>query len=60
MSGPTPRRTLVTGADTDLGRAFVRRLHAAGDELVLAGGERDALEALAERAVRTPPRGPAR
>ena len=47
MSGPTPRRTLVTGADTDLGRAFVRRLHAAGDELVLAGGERDALETLA-------------
>lgn len=48
MSGPAPRRTLVTSADTDLGRAFVRRLHAAGDELVLAGGERGALEALAE------------
>ncbi|MHC1557955.1 SDR family NAD(P)-dependent oxidoreductase [Actinomycetospora sp. C-140] len=47
MSGPTPRRTLVTSADTDLGRAFVRRLHALGDELVLAGGERGALEALA-------------
>lgn len=47
MSGPVPRRTLVTSADSDLGRAFVRRLHAAGDELVLAGGERDALEALA-------------
>lgn len=48
MSGPVPRRTLVTSADTDLGRAFVRRLHAAGDELVLAGGERGALEALAD------------
>jgi len=47
VSGPTPRRALVTGADTELGRAFVRRLHAAGDELVLAGGERAALEALA-------------
>ncbi|GAA4773409.1 hypothetical protein GCM10023200_02250 [Actinomycetospora chlora] len=47
MSGPTPRRTLVTAADTDLGRALVRRLHARGDEIVLAGGERDALEAIA-------------
>ncbi len=46
MSNPTPRRVLVTGADTDLGRAFVRRLDAAGDELVLAGGPREALEAL--------------
>ncbi|MDF2975824.1 MAG: Short-chain dehydrogenase/reductase [Actinomycetospora sp.] len=47
MSTPTPRRVLVTGADTELGRAFARRLHAAGDELVLAGGPREALEALA-------------
>ena len=47
MSGSTPRRALVTGADTEIGRAFARRLHAGGDELVLAGGPRDALEALA-------------
>jgi uncharacterized protein len=48
VSRAVPRRTLVTSADTELGRAVVRRLHDAGDELVLAGGERAALETLAD------------
>lgn len=40
-------RALVTGADTELGRAFAARLAAEDRPLVLVGTDRDALDALA-------------